>query len=271
MDRKATTLGALNEMRKKSELCDVKLQVGGAMFNVHRNVLAAASPCFKAMFCGGFRESKTNSNDLVPLQDLDGQAFEVVLDFIYGCDLQLSEVNVGSVLAAVHLFQMEDAVTLCENFMLKNKAESTYLRFLQLAETYDLKKFLDCGDYFKVHFVSISLTSDFKELSKEKLCAILNDDLLCIDGQEIEVFRAALRWLQHSPERLEQHLQEVMNCVKFHLIPIKLLTDEVLRVACVKAPSHQASASTDGNVPQHFRQHAMPMLSMHKPITFTHG
>ncbi len=39
----------------------------------------------------------------------------------------------------------------------------------------------------------------------------------------------------------------------------------------VKAPSHQASASTDGYVPQHFRRHAMPMLSVHKPITFTHG
>ena len=38
-----------------------------------------------------------------------------------------------------------------------------------------------------------------------------------------------------------------------------------------KAPSHQASASTDGNVPQHFRRHAMPTLSVHKPITFTHG
>ena len=39
----------------------------------------------------------------------------------------------------------------------------------------------------------------------------------------------------------------------------------------VKAPSHQASASTDGYFPQHLRRHAMPMLSVHKPITFTHG
>ncbi len=39
----------------------------------------------------------------------------------------------------------------------------------------------------------------------------------------------------------------------------------------LKTPSHQASASTDGNVPQHFRRHAMPTLSVHKPITFTHG
>ncbi len=38
-----------------------------------------------------------------------------------------------------------------------------------------------------------------------------------------------------------------------------------------KAPSHQASASTDGYVPQHFRRHAMPTLSVHKPITYTHG
>ncbi len=34
-----------------------------------------------------------------------------------------------------------------------------------------------------------------------------------------------------------------------------------------KAPSHQASASTDGYVHQHFRRHAMPTLSVHKPIT----
>ena len=38
-----------------------------------------------------------------------------------------------------------------------------------------------------------------------------------------------------------------------------------------KAPSHQASTSTDGYVPQHFRRHATSMLSVHKPITFTHG
>ena len=37
-----------------------------------------------------------------------------------------------------------------------------------------------------------------------------------------------------------------------------------------KAPSHQASASTDGYVPQHFGPHATSMLSVHKPITFTH-
>ncbi len=39
----------------------------------------------------------------------------------------------------------------------------------------------------------------------------------------------------------------------------------------IKAPSHQASASTDGYVPQHFRHHATLMLSVHKTITFTHG
>ena len=38
----------------------------------------------------------------------------------------------------------------------------------------------------------------------------------------------------------------------------------------LKAPSHQASASTDGYVPQHFRRHATSMLSVHKPIIFTH-
>ncbi len=41
--------------------------------------------------------------------------------------------------------------------------------------------------------------------------------------------------------------------------------------ASIRAPSHQVSASTDGYVPQHFRRHATSILSMHKPITFTHG
>ncbi len=41
--------------------------------------------------------------------------------------------------------------------------------------------------------------------------------------------------------------------------------------ASLKAPSHQASVSTDGYVPQHFRHHATSMLSVDNPVTFTHG
>ena len=60
----------LNNLRKTGQLCDTVLKTSdGETFTVHRNILAAASDYFNAMFCGGFKEAQSDDKTPIVLQE----------------------------------------------------------------------------------------------------------------------------------------------------------------------------------------------------------
>merc|ERR1719265_714982 len=62
---------------------DVEVVAGTKVFNLHRAVLAAASPVFAAMLKGEMRESKTQT---IHITDADENSVEHTLEYIYtGC------------------------------------------------------------------------------------------------------------------------------------------------------------------------------------------
>jgi len=76
---------------RQTMLCDVILVVDGIEVPCHRAVLAACSPYFYAMFTGELFESKA---DKVVLQDIDGKALLMLVDFMYTSDITVTEENV---------------------------------------------------------------------------------------------------------------------------------------------------------------------------------
>ena len=229
-------LDGLNTMRNEKLLCDVKLQVNGTTYDAHRNVLAAVSPYFRAMFCGDFKESqndaakKKESNDCTVLHDIDEKGFQLILNYIYTSELTLTKDNVCHVLSVSHFFQLLYVVDLCESFMKTNLSPSTYFEYLLLAEKYQLDDIENC---LHANFMALRETEDFQHLPKETLCRLLSSDLLQINSQEVEVFRAALRWLEFSSDR-NKYINEVMSFVRFTLIPAETLTREVLQCKYVR-------------------------------------
>jgi len=73
-------LAALYDQLKMNQFCDVSLVVNGQKFPAHRNILAAASPYFHAMFTGGLAESKENE---IHLHGTSPHVFQVLLKFMY--------------------------------------------------------------------------------------------------------------------------------------------------------------------------------------------
>lgn len=73
-------LAQMNKMRLQSELCDVRLLVGGRAFRVHRVVLAASGPYFSALFNSAMSEAREEE---VHIAGVEADVFESLLEFIY--------------------------------------------------------------------------------------------------------------------------------------------------------------------------------------------
>jgi len=71
--------------------CDIKLETDdGQIIFGHKVVLASASPYFHAMFTN-FAES---NKDLVVLRQIDSTAIQLLIDFVYSGEIEITEKNV---------------------------------------------------------------------------------------------------------------------------------------------------------------------------------
>jgi len=90
-------------MRSHRMLTDVVLEVGSELFHVHKVVLAAASPYFKAMFTGGLRECEMSR---VKLQGVCPTSMGKLIKFMYTGTINVSELTVCDLLPAATMFQV---------------------------------------------------------------------------------------------------------------------------------------------------------------------
>lgn len=76
---------------RRHMLCDVLLIVDELELPAHRAILAACSHYFYAMFTGDLSEAKA---ERIVLQQIDGGALSMLLDFMYTSEIQVTEDNV---------------------------------------------------------------------------------------------------------------------------------------------------------------------------------
>lgn len=83
----------MNEERLKGQLCDVHLIVGDQKFRAHKNVLAASSEYFHALFTNKDNEVQT----VFQLDFCEPDAFDNVLNYIYSSSLFVEKSSLAAV------------------------------------------------------------------------------------------------------------------------------------------------------------------------------
>ncbi|XP_056318544.1 kelch-like protein 33 [Danio aesculapii] len=215
-EERERSLQLIRALWERNVGCDVIIQTDSSdRFPAHRVILAAGADYFRALFCGGLRESGA---DVVSLHGVSSWILRDLLGFIYSGRLKLSSTNVWHLTEAAAQFQLQGAMELCLNFLQDNMDENSCLDILALAEAYSLKDLAKrAEDYVLAHFQRVSEGEKFRDLPCTQLKCFLDRDALNADS-EVNVFRAVVNWVQEDKQHRLSDLPGLMQSVRFPLM-----------------------------------------------------
>ena len=232
-----SVLKQFDTLRRKGLLCDCVIMVDETEFTVHRSFLAACSPYFEALFTTRMLESRS---PVVKIQGVSVQTFETILDFMYTSKIILNESNITEIFPATELFQLSTLEDVCIDFFINQLCASNCLGIWKYGRNYCSLK-LERSAWICVvnNFVDVVGNEEFQSLSKEELCAILSSDDLDIYS-EMDVYRAAMIWLQSDLPRRKQAIKDILVHVRFPVLPGESLSSLL--------SSHKELASTNTSI-----------------------
>nr|CDS32163.1 kelch protein 3 [Hymenolepis microstoma] len=208
----------LNEMRRQRLLCDVILKAGDLEIPAHKNVLAASSPYFHAMFTGDMAESRAS---VVTIGGIDSAALALLVDFIYTAEVLITEETVQCLLPAANLLQMTSVREACCEFLQCQLHPTNCLGIQRFADMHDCSELLQVSRRFTEQHCGEVLEhgEEFLSLTKEQLISLISNDHIRVS--EEQVFEAALRWMRHNvaTRGTPEVAAEVCGHVRFSLLP----------------------------------------------------
>ena len=107
------------DFRANQQLCDGAIRCAtDQVFPVHRAILSAVSPYFKALFTNSLKGGKTEITE-VAIESVPGKIFSLILDYAYTGTCNVNADNVEQLLPLADQFEVLGVVQLCCQFLLR--------------------------------------------------------------------------------------------------------------------------------------------------------
>ncbi|XP_057331107.1 kelch-like protein 10 [Microplitis mediator] len=218
-----------SELRANSQLCDGKIICArDEIYPIHRAILSAVSPYFKALFTNSLRGNTSDTKE-VTINWVPGNLFTSILDYAYTGTCKVTVENVEQLLPVADQFEVLGVVQLCCQFLLQELRPENCLGVYKYARHYfchDLEE--KTRKYIRHNFKKILREStEFRELSSGELCAILSDDELNVRNEEV-VFEAIKTWVEVKEQERLGYLTKILKCIRFGLINSKYISNNIL-------------------------------------------
>lgn len=180
----------------RNETGDVTFIVDSEKVRVHRCILAALSPKYKAQFFG----SRPDEGDIHVHGDITAAAFQEFLQFFYLDEVVLTIENIENVFDLVQQSLVDDFSNECINFLKDIVSVDSLCVIYRLASIFGIEELLDiCEPQISANAQKIFVSNDFINCESDLLITILQmDSLRC---REIEVFDACISWAKAACER----------------------------------------------------------------------
>ncbi|XP_067386344.1 kelch-like protein 38 [Emydura macquarii macquarii] len=213
-DFSSELLRQLNVLRQNVMLTDVTLCTSEFEIPCHRNVLAASSPYFKAMFCNNFKES---CQAKVDLKGIDSNILYQIVLYVYTGEILITPENILSLMEATSMLQYIKLFQACSLYLQDQLTPDNCLSMIRLS------KILNCQNLNKKAkevalkcFPEVASSEDLKELCALELIDYLGDDELC--GEEEQVFETLMVWIRHDLQARQGYIPDLFKKVRLQYV-----------------------------------------------------
>ena len=205
-----------DSFRESNYLCDVTIiSKDGQRFPAHRIILASASPFFRVMFRGSFKES--NQAD-VTLGNVDGAVTKMLIEYAYTGKTECPSSSLLFLYEAANYVQFDGLSQMCNDWLKRHVDESSCISIGIVSDRCSNSDLLRLAD--RIAAISISFlaeSEDFLLVSAEHLSRILSHFELGVKSED-EVLTIFQKWVKHDEESRRAQVETLSKFVRFPLL-----------------------------------------------------
>lgn len=227
----------IGQMRIHSILTDVVLNVESREFPAHKNVLAASSDYFMAMFSG----QMAVASDSVTIREISAGAMELLLNYIYTGELRITEENVEEVFCGSCLLLLESVSKACCQFIEERLTLGNCWGIRTLADKFHCRDMLHTVNRFiQQTFREVVQGDEFLLLPKSEVSNLLSDDHIVVTSEE-HVFEALIKWINHDIDGRKFDFPSLLKHVRLTHMKQEYFDDRVAtyRLVCEIPEAHE--------------------------------
>lgn len=221
----AESFAVLRAMQQEGQLCDVVLETeSGDQIAAHRNVLAACSPYFRAMFVGSLAES---NQKIVYLKEIDFDVLKSVVSYAYNSEFSLPADEVMPLLIASDLLQIKPLFSACCSFLETQVQLENCLSIRAFAGLHNCKQLFElCTEFAAENFERVVGCEEYLSLPCSELKDLISRDEVRVSCEE-QVYAGVLKWVYHDLESRREEFPSLMSHVRLPFVSSEFLSGKV--------------------------------------------
>ncbi|KAJ8317347.1 hypothetical protein KUTeg_005251, partial [Tegillarca granosa] len=215
----------LADLRRSGKLCDAVIKVDNVEFPIHRAIVSACSPYFRALFSNELFD--TDRREVI-IPGVSADIMEMIIDYAYTRDAPITSETVERLLPAADQFHVAGLIKACCDFLQSEIDSENCIGIRNFARTYFCHALERHAFRYILHnFGDIFTRSmEYLQLNIDEVCEILSSDDLNVKNEEI-VFDAVIRWIDYDTERRKCHIPCLLKCVRLGLLTTQYFVEKV--------------------------------------------
>lgn len=225
----------LKELLRENKFVDCVLKVGDRSIPCHRLIMAACSPYFRELYFSEDGSERKDSSKEVVLEDVDPTIMDMVVNYLYSAEIEITDENVQDVFAVANRFQIPSVFTVCVNYLQNKLSTGNCLAVFRMGLVLNCPRLaVAARDFISERFDTLANEEEFLDFNAPELFAIIGCDALNVEKEEL-VFELLMKWIRKNKENRTQALSDAFDHIRFRLLPEKYFKEKVEKDDIIKA------------------------------------